>query len=234
MEDAHHRHAVARRVSPLWRGRPRLRKSLWRGRLAVCAALAVAGALASGCAGPEAQRRRTVEALLRLRIETPKAAYRVGEPLRIEATITNNGYEPIRLLQPGDGSHRGWRAPELRWHVERVMQIYRRDQRALPAVKREAPRPIAPVRLDQVKTLAPGETMELDLLGTFPVLSRPGTHVVRLRYTNDPARAFRPPRQGEHDRDVMALVRRTAACRLVSNSVEIEILPERVAEPSSE
>ena len=129
--------------------------------------------------------------------------------------IINTGSVTITLVEPGDGSDRGWRTPILSWQVQLVGSDYK-------SLGFGGCGNINALRPDEVFELKPGESR---VLVGFPSVSasQVGTYKLRLRYENDPNLEWSGIPLGEHDPNTMLRVRDSTTCVAISNEVEVEV-----------
>ena len=157
-----------------------------------------------------------------LRIKLP-AQMRLDGQDQCVLYIKNLGTRPVTLVAPGDGSVAGWRTPILHWSF-------------LPSDSWEShPAPAAGAggrcgninRLEpeEVFQLAPGEEKELAWWHLFTGHVEPGNYRVRLYYDNIPDMKWSGIVLPQHDVDAMQRVKNSTPVSLVSNEVEVEVLP---------
>jgi hypothetical protein len=123
-----------------------------------------------------------------------------------KATLVNGGKSAVALVDPGDGSARGWRTPIITWKVTTLEgQLVPRELHAGCGNMNDL--------LDkEVFRMKPGARHGLGpWIGTPEV--RPGRFLVRLVYENDPTR-----KRGGFMRELERM-KRTTPCKVESNAV---------------
>jgi hypothetical protein len=156
---------------------------------------------------------------LSLAIVPAAAAIKRGDQLRVEATLTNTGTSPVILVLPGDGSFSGWRTPIIRWSY----------------VAHDSPQPyseqflgtdrfcgnINALRQSEVFTLLPSASRVLNEWINPVVDLAPGRYRLKMHYINEPSRKISGIPLGAHETGVVDVIRRSTACKVVSNEVSL-------------
>jgi hypothetical protein len=160
-----------------------------------------------------------------LEIKLDGAEATVGKPVKVTATVTNQGKEAATLVQPGDGSEVGWRTPVIGWSAVKVASA---DAKANHPDKPELDHGrrcgnINALKNDEVFTLEPGKKKDLAEWVGQPSLPEPGTYKVVFYYANEPGQKWKGVPLGEHDAGAMARVQNSTPCRLKSNEVTITV-----------
>ena len=159
---------------------------------------------------------------LALEITPTEATIKRGEQLRVEATIANSGSSPVALVLPGDGSQVGGRTPVVTW-------LFVPDNAAPPHPPSSLHATsvcgnINPLKRAEVFTL-PGSAKRVLNEWISPVVNLPaGRYRLRMQYSNEPARKVSGLPLGEHEAGAEDLIRRSTACRLVSNDVSLTVV----------
>jgi hypothetical protein len=138
----------------------------------------------------------------------------------LTATLVNRGTAPITLVAPGDGSDDGMRTP-VTW-----LSIRRGRERVIPNPLRRRCGNMNPLRASDLLVLEPGRAIVLESLWTHAVLDRAGTYDVRLHYRNQPAHEWAHP--DEQPADLLARVRESLPCEIVSNPVRIVVTEQDI------
>ena len=158
---------------------------------------------------------------LSLTIVRAETAIKRGDQLKVEATLTNNGASPVVLVLPGDGSLSGWRTPIIHWSF----------------VADDAPQPqpeqflatdrfcgnINALRQSEVFTLLPSGTRVLNEWINPVVDLAPGPYRMKMHYINEPRRKISGIPLGEHETGAVSRIRRSTACKVVSNEVSLTV-----------
>jgi len=178
---------------------------------------------------PPQERQDYGTAGCELRIKLP-AQMRLDGQDQCMLYIKNLGTRPVTLVAPGDGSVAGWRTPILHWSF-------------LPSDSWEShPAPAAgaggrcgninSLEPKEVFQLAPGEEKELAWWHLFTGDVEPGNYRVRLYYDNIPDIKWRGIVLPQHDVEAMQRVKNSTPVSLVSNEVEVEVLPSTPVPPA--
>ncbi len=144
----------------------------------------------------------------------------------LEARIVNRGREARTVLLPGLGSSWGLRTPTLAWSVRPVEAGSGQPERFhVPTHQPLRCGNIPAPRVEERVTLAPGESVRLDLDLSGLVLARPGRYRLALEYRNAPGADWTDWRlaAGEPQNPAWQLVSGTEDLRLVSNPVEVVV-----------
>lgn len=144
---------------------------------------------------------------LRIELSVPQSSVAVNAQVLTTAHLVNDGREPVDVVLPGDGSTHGMRSPLVVW-----------SHPPLPGICGN----INALRADEVVTLAPGQRVKLEWLGSLQ-FATPGRRRLQLRLEHDPERPWGGVPLGEHDPAAMARVRQIKPFIAVSNEVEIEV-----------
>jgi hypothetical protein len=144
-----------------------------------------------------------------LRLAPETQVIKVGQSPRFTATLVNGGNNEVILVEPGDGSDCGWRTPVVEWSRRRkdVMRCGN----------------VNPLKSDEVFTLQPGKSHELNGWVGEPYLSGPGRYRVALRYRNEPEHHQSGVTLDKDDPKALEGIRRSTPVSVVSNTVEIVI-----------
>jgi hypothetical protein len=111
---------------------------------------------------------------LQFTIATDKPRYRVDEPIRLRARLTNGGREPV-VVNGRLGLNPSGRTGEVRLEVDGPAQ----PSEIIVSVNMGSPRPT------HLTTLAPGASIEKEYdPRTYHVLSAPGEYTLRGTYRN--------------------------------------------------
>jgi hypothetical protein len=144
---------------------------------------------------------------LRIDLRTTTPVVKAGSDARFMAFFVNDGSDPVPVVLPGDGSEYGMRSPVVRWQPEWAGgRTGNFDS----------------LRADEVRTLAPGERVEIKCHGG-PVLPGPGTHWVRLEVEHVPDLKWESVTLGQDDSATLASIRRMPPFKAVSNVVEVTV-----------
>lgn len=130
--------------------------------------------------------------------------------LEVDAELRNEGTRAFSLMTTTDGSVEDMRNPSFTLVTAPAIPPYGRCGE------------VAPLSEQDFFTLAPGRAHALESI-YVPAASSHGRHLVRAVYLNDPSA---PPIRGIAMRSVPPLdarVRATTPCRLVSNTLEVEL-----------
>jgi hypothetical protein len=147
-----------------------------------------------------------------------------GHQLRIEATISNSGSTPIRLVCPGDGSEIGWRPPIVKWAFVPA------DGKSLYTEKPplELGRfcgNINPLKVSEFFTLQPGQKRDISEW-ISPLVDVPaGRYRVVMHYTNDPTHtSLGGVPLGPNEPGVEDLIKQSTGCKLISNEILVTVV----------
>lgn len=130
--------------------------------------------------------------------------------VEVEAELRNEGTRAFSLMATTDGSVEDMRNPSFTLVTAPAIPPYGRCAE------------VAPLSEHDFFTLAPGRKRALESIDV-PAASSHGKHLVRAVYLNDPSA---PPIRGVAMRTTPSLytrVRETTPCRLVSNTLEVEL-----------
>lgn len=180
-------------------------------------------ALAAGCSETVASRA-VLSTFTRITIHQPEAekltlelrtvhpVIQSGQWVPLVLTLTNNSEQPATIIAPGDGSAWGWRTPVIRWSHDLYGGLPRCGNiNALTAA--------------EIVTLGPGEKMDFHGWGiSSPSLPGAGKHQLKVEMQHDPDLQWKGIPLGEHEPAAMDAVRRLNAYKLVSNTIEIEVI----------
>ena len=171
---------------------------------------------------PPQERQDSGTAECELRIKLP-AQMRIDGQDQCLLYIKNLGTDPVTLVAPGDGSAAGRRTPTLVWSFlpsdswESHPGVASGGDGGCGNINRLEPK--------EVFQLAPGEEKELACWHLFAGNMEPGNYRVRLYYDNIPDMEWSGVVLPPHDVDAMQRVRKSTPVSLVSNEVEVEVLP---------
>ena len=154
---------------------------------------------------------------LNLRLVLNAAVLRVDESPGVKLYVTNNSNQTVTLVQPGDGSVRGWRTPIVHWSITQLDSTETIDPRMGFVCGN-----IEALRWNEVFTLSPGETK--DMTTWLPGFRKPGTYRVSLSYENQPSREWRGIELGTHHPIAMWRVKHSTECSLTSNEVLVTVI----------
>jgi hypothetical protein len=141
---------------------------------------------------------------------------REGAGVPIKATLTNSSRDSVAVLRPGDGS---WDDIDVTPQLE--LQFRATEKSEWRTAEPDALRCGNATMPDEgdIRQLAAGESL---LIEHFLDYQAAGRYQVRLLYINDPNTVrFDWPEQ------YMAPIRQSTPCNVVSNPVDLEILPAR-------
>jgi len=156
-----------------------------------------------------------------LSVDRPRG--RRGSSPVFAARVTNEGCEPVVLVQPGDGSEAGFRTPYVGWSVLRHPSS-RFDHPDAPPLAAARKGNVDPLDAGELFVLRPGRSRALDLTWTDPpALRAPGIYRVVLYYENDPLAPFLGVPFDEHDPIAVARVRESTPCLLRSNELRVRV-----------
>ena len=136
----------------------------------------------------------------------------------IEATLLNTGRDTVTLTLPGDGSFAGRRTPLMDWNIhaaagERLEQV--------PFISCGN---INPLYASQVFTLPPGERKTFTTaVPEYYRYEKSHRYQFQLSYENRPMVNWGGRVIGHHDPGAMRLLRQSTPCRLLSNTLELEV-----------
>ena len=164
---------------------------------------------------------------LALTIRAEHARVTLGQTVRIHATLTNLGTEPVTLVDPGDGSEAGWRTPIIGWSILGPTE----SDSAPPAGTHPDEPPLVPARggnvnplsRDEIFELAPGEARRLNDWIDVPRLRSEGVYRLVFYYRNDPGATVEGLPFDEHDPVALRQISDSTACALVSNEIRITV-----------
>jgi hypothetical protein len=193
----------------------------------IAAGLLAAGAVACADdkpAGDPAKAGPDATGLV-LEIKVDNAEATIGKPVKVTATVVNQGKEAVTLVQPGDGSDVGWRTPVVGWSAVKVASADAKANHPDKPALDQSPRcgNINALKKDEIFTLEPGRKKDLAEWVGQPALPAPGTYKVVFYYANEPGRKWEGVPLGEHDAGAMARVQKSTSCRLKSNEVTITV-----------
>ena len=172
---------------------------------------------------PPASRATRADSTIKLSIRpvSGKTVHLTKEhwaPDWIEVTLLNTDPDTVTLVMPGDGSFWGRRTPLMDWEIR------------VPGGPRLKRMPLAlcgninPLRGDEVFKLPPGaqRTFRTALPEYYPY-EKSRRYQVRLSYENRPHLAWAGVLLGPHDANALRLLRDSTPCKLVSNTLELEV-----------
>jgi hypothetical protein len=165
---------------------------------------------------PRCRERPNVESetTIGFSLRPERQVIKVGETLRFSATVFNHVASELVLVEPGDGSERGWRTALIEWLAEFQFESGYGSRCGNTNA----------LRADGVFVPKPGETHQLRMEWVqVPPFGGPGQYRVFVRYVNQPGRVWRGVRLGKHDEAAMEAVRRSYSVSLVSNTVEVVV-----------
>lgn len=157
---------------------------------------------------PELPDKKTGVALV---IRPEKQTIKADEWPKFTFTVVNHGKSEVILVEPSDGSGSGLRTPYWEW-----------SRRRREPGSRDCGR-INSLTMNEVFSLKPGASREFESWMGRPSLSGPGVYRASVRFVNDPNKDF--VGWAEHDPNAMALVRRSTPITVVSNIIEIVVVP---------
>jgi len=145
-----------------------------------------------------------------LELRPPRQLIKVGQAPSLTATLVNRGQLAVTLVEPGDGSNRGWRTPVVEWSKSGWFGGGYCGN-------------INAVKMEEVFTLQPGQSRQLcDWVGV-PHVSGPGSYLVAVRYSNRPDQPWVGLPLEAHDPAAMEAISGSTPVSIVSNTVEIVI-----------
>jgi hypothetical protein len=134
---------------------------------------------------------------------------KAGDAPMLIVTIVNRGNQEVLLVRPGDGSQSGWRTPIIEWSTSAPWQMRCGNINGLES--------------DEVFSLKPGESRQLNVGVGTPNVRSTGTYRVAFRYENMPDLEWSGVPLKEHDSAAMDQILRSTRTSVVSNSVEIAV-----------
>lgn len=155
---------------------------------------------------------------LTLRVEAASSIVRVRETPAVKVYVTNHGKEGVTLVQPGDGSRSGRRTPFARWSVIGENDPQQQNAAFIPLECSF----IESLSLDEVFTLAPGETKEIRDRSLW--LHKPGKYRVKYHYENVPSASWKGELMGRHNLIAMWRVRQSTATKISSNEISLTVI----------
>lgn len=171
---------------------------------------------------PPAEREEYGTAECELRIKLP-AQMRLDDQEQAVLYIKNLGTDPVTLVAPGDGSIAGWRTPTLHWSFLPSDSWDSHSAATALGINGRCGN-INSLEPEEVFQLAPGEEKELASWLLFTDNVKPGNYRVRLYYNNIPDMEWEGLTMG-HDPKAMQRVKNSTPVSLLSNEVEVEVLP---------
>lgn len=132
---------------------------------------------------------------------------KIGEVPELCLVLINRGSEEVLLVQPGDGSDRGWRTPI----IELSGSYWPRGARCGN---------FNAIRPEEVFTLRPGESKHFSGWDGVPPFEWPGRYRLSVRYSNVPDLDWRGIPIGKRDGPTLQAVLRSTKVSAVSNTVE--------------
>lgn len=132
-----------------------------------------------------------------------------------QATLTNLGAERMLVVAPGDGSNFGWRTPTLGWQVEAL------DGTEVELGGRGRCGMMNPLQPEELLIIEPGASVSFDAF-LYPPSVDLEQFYVSVRYTNDPAIAWKGGELGPHHSGAFEALKRSTVCTVVSNRVLVD------------
>jgi len=169
-----------------------------------------------GCVSKRANTKESPEIDIELSTSTP--VVEVGETPQFSVSLVNRGKRVVTLVQPGDGSHWGWRTPVISWSIINVDVSSKNPHHAKGRCGN-----INPLKRDEVFTLDPGEKITLNSWIGPLFKFQPGTYEVSFHYSNVPNLKWSGIPLGKHDVATMERVRKSTPFKGKSNSVKIVV-----------
>jgi len=146
---------------------------------------------------------------------------------QFKLTLLNAGPEPVSLVVPGDGSAEDWRTPSLH-------RIRNDGQPDVPSADAMRCGNINPLQPGEVFTLEPGASRVIaDWIPPLSI-SAPGHYSVRLRYQNEPKRAWRGIPLGRYDGPTMRAVTTSTPCEVTSDPLEFDANASPAGSPDAQ
>jgi hypothetical protein len=160
---------------------------------------------------PEEKPQQRAHVSLTLRTHSPRI--KLGQIPKFRAELNNRGPGDIVVVRPGDGSSRGARTPIIRWSPRM------RTSGIIDCAF------VAPVELDEIVILKPGQEVTLSDWIDAPTLDKVGRHRVILEIENIPGLKWGGFQGEAYEASTeMARVRRSTPFVATSNAVEIEVV----------
>ena len=162
------------------------------------------------------------QAVCTLRLELPAVVSHEAR-VKVRVEIKNVGKPNVTLVKLGDGSAVGWRTPIVGWSI---LPADSKEQHPKQPQKRMVARcgNINALKLDELFTLKPGETMKLGDWNGFPHDIPPGKYRVVYYYSNVPDLKWSGVPLGNHDANAMREVKNSTPIALVSNELQVEVV----------
>jgi hypothetical protein len=135
--------------------------------------------------------------------------------IHLQVTLRNASDVALTLVEPGDGSERGWRTPIVGWQVVLVGGAYEPPELGYCGN-------INPLTRDEVFTLEPGAKRVLGAWVPSVLASSAGIYRLRLTYKNDPTLDLSGI--SKHDRRAMKAVRASTPCVATSDEIQVEVI----------
>jgi hypothetical protein len=148
------------------------------------------------------------------------SSYQVG----LSGVLHNTGARTITLVAPGDGSTRVVRTPVITPEVRTAdgnVHVLR------PGTLIDGQ--INPLRSEEVFDLPAGVSRSVGRWLSVVGITEPGTYTIRVQYFNDPEMEWTARPLADHDPAAMERVRASTPCRVMSNTIRVEV-PERDAD----
>ena len=158
-----------------------------------------------------------------LKIQAPADTILLRESTTFIVTITNQGEDPVTLVDPGDGSVHKMRTPIVGWSVVLAEEYQGKnfDEPLLKYMRRCAN--INPITIEEIFTLKPGETRTIDGWIGKPIFPRPGKYHVAFYYENIPSMPVFGIPLGRHDPGAIEKIRQSDPYVLKSNKITVEV-----------
>ena len=166
---------------------------------------------------------------LALQVRPPSAPIRLGDYTQFSVLITNEGPAPVTLVSPGDGSNFHWRTPKVGWSAIPMTDAREEHPDDTPVYRGGRCGNINPIKLDEVFTLAPGESRELGEWVAPPQFLEAGEHRLVFYYENVPGASVDGLPLGDHDRGVLSKMRKSHPCKLRSKEIRVVVHPKAEA-----
>ena len=137
----------------------------------------------------------------------------------IDVTLLNTDPDTVTLALPGDGSFWGQRTPLMDWNVREPGGERLKRTSILMCGN------INPLRAREVFRLAPGEQRTFRIAVPEDYGYQKGSHryQFQLSYENRPHLEWSGSPLGPHDAEALRILRQSTACKLLSNTLELEV-----------
>ena len=156
-----------------------------------------------------------------LRFIPETTVIRVDEYPTAKLFITNQSTRTVTLVTPGDGSAGAWRTPVVQWSILEAGSSTEHPTSPNFEPQMRSCGNVNPLRWDEVFSLAPGETKEINR--SMPSFRKPGSYRVRYLYANRPSIKWLGLPLGDHNPFAMWRVKNSTECTLISNEVLVTV-----------